>query len=796
MKTVLPKRILALLASAALASVPAFAQDLAQYPAPFIADGAFDGIIVVGEKAKTSDVVGAIELAASLQAAAIKTTAIGVPLTAVDKGVKIDRTGYRFGAALFMGQVQDTPLDAADLPGLLADGTFDEDEGATSNKVGYDQQIVLSNASGRNVVTQDDDDAPTFGGYIYFPRNTMVYNYTLDFDEDVSFDNTSSTTINDDFETAKLTILGKDYTITDAESVSTSNSAIGKLTFLAGETTRWLIQDEPLTREIAGAKHTFVLADVNENEDKCGISVDGTVQWIDIGQTRTVGGLQIGVTDAIVVHSAGKDTDVCEVNLGATELVLEDGQEVRINGVDLDGSEVDIESTGDALRSISIWYDMEDDFYLPEGGQRWIEPIFDSFAFLYQGPTKEPAEVMTVAASGDAATLTFLNNDKKEVTIEWAKNDSNVIVLGSGSAADERIYLEGQACPFTAVSDCEGARFLRVTSGGEAHLLEILDFDTTDDTIKLKDETYGSTSEDDFDDTATTAQAVDLSSGAGSITLTLTNSSGGAGGTLNRLNFTDISGATYAETSLNDEGGVHLNTSHYGSGAGGAAELIAFSYLEESDDGYGGVVFQFNLSFDSTDDDIDIEAPIATTGMFLANGDKNSVEDDEHKWYVTAWTTSVFHDDEDKDSATIYYFDNYRYAEFFVGEAEAKLSTTGAQTTEVQKISVGTAMLDKDVADWKAQNTIAVGGPCANTVAAAALDNPAPCTSGFVEGEGMITLVANDGKYALVVAGYTALDTRKTTKVLSNYKDYASALKGTSVKVLGSTLADVSVAPA
>lgn len=785
MKTILPKRILAVLASAALASVPVLAQDLASYPAPFITDGTFDGIIVVGEKAKTSDVVGAIELAASLQTAAVKTTAIGVPLTAVDTGVKIDRTGYRFGAALFMGQVQDTPLDAADLPRLLADGTLDEDEGATSNKVGYDQQIVLSNASGRNVVTQDDDDAPTFGGYIYFPRNTMVYNYTLDFDEDVSFDNTSDTTVNDDFESAKLTLLGKDYTITEAKSVSSSNSAIGKLTFLAGETTRWLIQDEPLAREIAGARHTFVLTDVNENEDKCGISVDGTVQWLDVGQTKTVGGLQIGVTDAIVVHSAGKDTDVCEVNLGATELVLEDGQEVKLNGLDIDGSEVNIESTGNALRSISVWYDMEDDFYLPEGGQRWVEPVFDSFAFLYQGPTKEPAEVMTVSASGDAATLTFLNNDEKEVQIEWHKNDSDVIVLGSGSAADERIYLEGQTCPFTAISDCEGARFLRVTSGGEAHLMEILDFDTSDNKIKLKDITYGSTSEDDFDDLAGGGQTVDLSSGAGAITLTMSGNT--------TLNFTDVSGATYAETSLNDEGGVHLNTSHYGSGTGGAAELIAFSYLEESDDGYGGAVFQFNLSFDSTDDDIDIEAPIATTGVFLANGNKNNVEDDEHKWYVTGWTTSIFHDDEDKDSATIYYFDNYRYAEFFVGEAEAKLSTTGAQTTEVQRIAVGTAMLDKDVADWKAQNTIAVGGPCANTVAAAALGNPSPCTTGFVEGEGMLKLVANNGKYALVVAGYTALDTRKATKVLSNYKDYSSALKGTSVKVTGSTLADVDV---
>ena len=44
--------------------------DLANYPAPFIADGKFNGIIVVGDAANAADVLGSVDIATSLQFAA------------------------------------------------------------------------------------------------------------------------------------------------------------------------------------------------------------------------------------------------------------------------------------------------------------------------------------------------------------------------------------------------------------------------------------------------------------------------------------------------------------------------------------------------------------------------------------------------------------------------------------------------------------------------------------------------------------------------------------------------------
>ncbi len=816
MKAINTKKIVALTTGLAMVGATIFgaaAQDLSQYPSPlFIKDGVFEGAIVVGELAKTSDVVGSIELAAGLQAAAVKKTAVAgaTGVSVIDKGVKIDKTGTHVGYNRFIQFVQDTTLDDTDLPSLLAQGVLDEDEGATKNKVDYDQEVRFIGNSGQLIFTQDDDDAEMAGAYLYFADNANMYNYTIDFNDDVDYDNTSATTVNADFETAKISILGKEYTITETKFVSTTNTAIDKITMLAGDTTRWMSQDEPLTREISGGSHTFVLVDVNEDEDKCGISVDGTIQWIDVGQTKTVNGIQLGVTDAIVVHSAGKDTDVCEVNLGATELEIEDGNEVKLNGVEIDGSSVDIQGDGNSITAIQMQYEPDDDIFLAKG-DHFTEPVFDAFTFYFDGLSTEKTEAIDLEASGSTATLKFLNSDGKDVKIEWHLNDSNLMVLGTGSDLKDRFLLEGQDCDFvTSITECEGVQFLLITSGGEAHVIEILDFDTSDSKISLKDVTYGSTSEDDFTSSNSSAllplgaQTIDLGSGAGSIVLTVTNSSGGTGSgtTAAILDFTTISQSTseLAETSLNDEGGLIL------SGMAGNANLTGFtndrifSLTEETEDGYGengagtDNILNFSLSYDSADDDINVGAP-TINNAFIASAVDASEADDDHEYYVTNWSTEIYFDSENNDFAKITYPDSYRFGQIFVGEAEAKVTSSGGlESVEVQQIPVGSAKLDKDVTDWAAQNLVVVGGPCANTVAAALMGNPADCGAGFKEGEGIIKLYkADTGKVALLAAGYSALDTRRVTRVLANYKDYASTLKGSEVRVTGTTLTDISV---
>ena len=115
-------------------------------------------------------------------------------------------------------------------------------------------------------------------------------------------------------------------------------------------------------------------------------------------------------------------------------------------------------------------------------------------------------------------------------------------------------------------------------------------------------------------------------------------------------------------------------------------------------------------------------------------------------------------------------------------ESASSGSTGGA--VMVQRIAVGAAKLASEVSDVKAQNTILVGGPCANAASASVMGNPADCAAGFEPGVGKIQLWEHaNGNVAMLVAGYSGVDTRNAAQVVANYKDYKGQLTGTSVEV-------------
>ena len=119
----------------------------------------------------------------------------------------------------------------------------------------------------------------------------------------------------------------------------------------------------------------------------------------------------------------------------------------------------------------------------------------------------------------------------------------------------------------------------------------------------------------------------------------------------------------------------------------------------------------------------------------------------------------------------------------------------GTTTQEVVKIAVGTAKLASEVADVAAQNVILVGGPCANKAAAAAMGNPADCTTGFVAGKAKLKLYdTGKGKTALLVAGYSADDTRRASRVIAEHAKYT--LTGAEVEVTGTSMTDITVSAA
>ncbi|MFT4343587.1 MAG: S-layer protein, partial [Candidatus Woesearchaeota archaeon] len=119
----------------------------------------------------------------------------------------------------------------------------------------------------------------------------------------------------------------------------------------------------------------------------------------------------------------------------------------------------------------------------------------------------------------------------------------------------------------------------------------------------------------------------------------------------------------------------------------------------------------------------------------------------------------------------------------------------------VQRIEVGRSVLDTEITNVAADNLIVVGGPCANTVAATLLGvspNAPGCFEDFPvsQGEGIIKMVESGDKVAVIVAGYSAADTRAAAEVLANYEDYADDLEGMDeVVVSGQTIMAPTVAP-
>src|SRR3989344_552347 len=298
----------------------AVAADLSQYPAPFIKNGAFDALIVVGDDAASEDVVGAIGIGTSLQYAMRQAAAVsGNAQVTISEGKKIDRTGDHLNYGDEFQDILGAPLDDEDLPVILGDGTYQDSEGITDNKEDYEQRLYFYNTSEANdagqkgsarlVFTTDDDGKKAAADYLEFDSGSTdyMYRYRLLFDTSIEYTNTSATdnTPGDDLEDTVLKIQGNDYTITDVQADSGAGYKAKKFTLLAGETIIWLQQGKTLTRTIGGVEHEIEVTDVNDNENMCGISVDGDVVWIDKGQTQTINGVTIGVTDAVASNCVG-----------------------------------------------------------------------------------------------------------------------------------------------------------------------------------------------------------------------------------------------------------------------------------------------------------------------------------------------------------------------------------------------------------------------------------------------------------------------------------------------------------
>ena len=124
------------------------------------------------------------------------------------------------------------------------------------------------------------------------------------------------------------------------------------------------------------------------------------------------------------------------------------------------------------------------------------------------------------------------------------------------------------------------------------------------------------------------------------------------------------------------------------------------------------------------------------------------------------------------------------------------LSATGGSTSASSGSAIATydmapsAVLDSEVTTASDHNLILVGGPAVNKLSAQFLGVTYPAygvASGLQQGEAILSMKENGDKVALIVAGWEGEDTRRAAGVLKNYAAYVAQLKGSEVKVAGTT---------
>jgi hypothetical protein len=239
-------------------------------------------------------------------------------------------------------------------------------------------------------------------------------------------------------------------------------------------------------------------------------------------------------------------------------------------------------------------------------------------------------------------------------------------------------------------------------------------------------------------------------------------------------------GATY-RLSYTDAGAVGSLTISPATAAGAAInEPVALLVEEEDDDGNVGTV-SFAATWDDSDDESGVGAPAISWINSVSSNSGTKESDTDITQSVSRWGTWIERDSSDQARVSVWYPDEEVSAAVVVLDNDATASVGGGASGTVRsatpiKTSLGKLDVDVTSGDRNSKSFILVGGPAVNDlVAELGAAGKTWDREGYVaqgEGTAIIDYVANaftNGRAALVVAGYSAADTRVATSWLQDF---------------------------
>lgn len=765
-----------ILASSVFAAV---ATDLSDYPSPFVKDGVFNGEIVVGEKAQVADVVGAIDIAASLQYA-MKTVAsegsvssqggkiiVETGAAGVEGGVVLEGQS---SDSLYLGEDSVQTLDDEDLSVILKEGTFKDDDGddesgneltATEDETDYTQKLIIGNSS---VAYDLAGDVETPAVYFNMENKSRdAYTLEVEFGDAVNFE-----ALTDD---ESIELAGKTFTVS-------SDTTEESLVLFASDITHSLELKQAVEVTVDGKTYEVELtgADSEGDEKSVIIRVGADKAVLEAGDTEEIGGLSIHAQDVFVTNIPSL-TASANIFIGSDEITIKDGEAIEMGQEDLDSYVVNIADGTDFTNVTKLEFvytpaDAEDETedYLFVGDEL-VDPFFGTFKMSFAGMSEEldansKSEVTVAVASKNEIKVDFTNEAGDEVSATLYKDGAveDFVISGTNLVEDERFF---------------------ANDGDDFFLFEVVDINNAGDEVKIKnvvtDETKTYEAGDDLKDSDLSISAITTDNITLSAAVDATvKAKGGSTILFEDGNITITEDITDAEDVTND---ATMKFELYYDAADEEYEVqveSGISLIESEDDNFYGVTeFGSYITLDEDGTELKVYIP----------------KEEEVLYNVAIAPTDA--------AGTTAATEEYTEGDVLAGVGKIKAITAGevaAGGMAINKIALPLAKLDSETAIGDA-NQIIVGGPAVNKLSADAIGVTFPSyglTSGLFSGEGeaVIKLVEQGSNVAIVVAGYEAVDTIRATTALANAARGDVALEGMAVTVSTSNKIEAVVAKA
>jgi hypothetical protein len=799
----------------------AVAADLTNYPAPFIKikDGKFNGILVVGDRAAAEDVIGASDIAASLQFAATKPVAAETETVLEGDAWKVGthtktleisenlRAGTNKEA---IASVTGSFIDDAELPILLAAGKTRNSKGSAA----YDQRLYFKDeATGYVQLLEDDSDVTA--DFLYFQNGKQIARYELEFtsalETDVDDVNGRASAIGNylsDFEDVEITMLGEDYSIVHATRNGARQGQI-VLGLMTGPIKDSLLEGVTNTYAIDDVDYEVTLDFVSSANVRFTVNGESTKLLKD-GETKKLSdGTIIGVTEILYQDYAG-GVHRASFFLGAEKLELKDinvndkesSHQLKVNEKTINGAHVIIEGSDDnsnfKLDRISINMTADDDYYVSAGGSLSKLSEFDQKDLLftknwdisYNGLSKPKTQQIAIKASGsEDYVLEFIdrNGNKAKLplihavsgsTIKLGTSNNNLTIQENKTITKDDYFIVsdesdklGQRSSFAfryrgadkITSDSPVIKFDELGSGSRIEqsisvgsaLSGVVGSDGQD-LFEISQIKIGGRTFKLYNASSTKTNNFDI--------LVDMNGDGTIGS--NKVSLNTQYGANISITQDSNQQATVLigtpNTNHY-------EDLEPTSFI-------------FNLKASGGEVRLTLDSNQNHNFLTPDKDDKNEYAYSSYGAYVRRSTPS-----NDPQELFIEYPQSQRVPLVYVTQAGAKFvekeKLTGA--VKIERISVGATKLASEVKNIRNVNAILLGGPCANAVTAELLGAPkdCTCTAGFEPGVGRIEFYETNGNVAMLVAGYTKEDTRNAAQVIANYAHFKDDLKGNAAEV-------------